>query len=256
VRTAAGSQVPLREVSRIEHATGRANIVREANSRVMALKFNVEGRDMGSVVNEAIEVVERDVEVPDRHFLVWTGEFENQQRAMRRLSLIIPLSLLGVFILLYMALGSATSATSVLATVPFAMTGGMFALKVCGIPLSVSAAVGFITLLGQVCLVSLLVVSAVDGHRRRGEDKFKALLEGATGRLRAVLMTALLAMLGLTPMAFATGAGSEIQRPFAVVVIGGLMTALPVTLFILPVIYSFLVRKVPVPALTPREVEE
>jgi heavy metal efflux system protein len=256
VRTAGGSQVPLREVSRIEHATGRANIVREANSRVMALKFNVEGRDMGSVVNEAIEVVEREVEVPDGNFLVWTGEFENQQRAMRRLSLIIPLSLLGVFILLYMALGSATSATSVLATVPFAMTGGIFALKLADIPLSVSAAVGFITLLGQVCLVSLLVVSAVDGYRRSGEDKIKALLDGATGRLRAVLMTALLAMVGLTPMALATGAGSEIQRPFAVVVIGGLMTALPVTLFILPVIYSFLVRKVPVPALTPREVEE
>lgn len=256
VRTAAGSQVPLREVSRIEHATGRANIVREANSRVMALKFNVENRDMGSVVNEAIEVVEREVEVPDGNFLVWTGEFENQQRAMRRLSLIIPLSLLGVFILLYMALGSATSATSVLATVPFAMTGGIFALKLGGIPLSVSAAVGFITLLGQVCLVSLLVVSAVDGYRRSGEDKIKALVAGATGRLRAVLMTALLAMVGLTPMALATGAGSEIQRPFAVVVIGGLMTALPVTLFILPVIYSFLVRNVPVPTLTPREVEE
>jgi len=255
VRTAAGSQVPLREVARIEKAMGRANIIREANSRVMALKFNVEGRDMGSVVNEAIEVVEREVEVPDGNFLVWTGEFENQERAMRRLSLVIPLSLLGVFILLYMALGSATSATSVLATVPFAMTGGIFALKLAGIPLSVSAAVGFITLLGVVSLMSLLVVSAVDGFRRNGEDKTKAILDGVTARLRAVLMAALLGMLGLTPMALATGAGSEIQRPFAVVVIGGLMTALVATLFILPVIYSALVRRVPVSALTPREVE-
>jgi heavy metal efflux system protein len=256
IRTAAGNQVPLREIARLEKASGPANIVREANSRVMALKFNVEGRDMGSVVNDAIEIVEREVEVPEGNFFVWTGEFENQQRAMRRLSLIVPLSFLVVFILLYMALGSATSAMSVLATVPFAMTGGIFALKAAGIPLSVSAAVGFITLLGQVCLVSLLVVSAVDGYRRKGEDKMKALLDGAKGRLRAVLMTALLAMLGLTPMALATGAGSEIQRPFAVVVIGGLMTALPVTLFMLPVIYSALVRRVPVPALTPREVEE
>lgn len=255
IRTAVGSQVPLREVARIEHASGRANIVREANSRVMALKFNVEGRDMGSVVNEAIAVVDSEVEVPDGNFLVWTGEFENQQRAMRRLSLIIPLSLLGVFVLLYLALGSATSAASVLATVPFAMTGGIFALVASGIPLSVSAAVGFITLLGQVCLVSLLVVSAVDGLRRNGEDKIKALVDGASGRLRAVLMTALLAMLGLAPMALATGAGSEIQRPFAVVVIGGLMTALPVTLFLLPILYSLIVRKVATPTLSPREVE-
>lgn len=256
VRTAAGDQVPLRELARIEKANGRANIIREANSRVMALKFNVEGRDMGSVVNDAIAAVERDVKVPDGNFLVWTGEFENQQRAMRRLSMIVPLSFLGVFVLLYMALGSATSATAVLATVPFAMTGGLFALKLTGIPLSVSAAVGLITLLGQVCLVSLLVVAAVDGLRRNGADKLRALVDGAAGRLRAVLMTALLAMLGLTPMALATGAGSEIQRPFAVVVIGGLVTALPVTLFILPVLYDLIVRRVPVPPLAPQEVEQ
>jgi cobalt-zinc-cadmium resistance protein CzcA len=255
VRTAGGDQVPLRELARIEKAVGRANIVREANSRVMALKFNVEGRDMGSVVNEAIEVVEREVKVPDGNFLVWTGEFENQQRAMKRLSMIVPLSFLGVFLLLYMALGSGRSATAVLATVPFAMTGGLFALKLSGIPLSVSAAVGLITLLGQVCLVSLLVVAAVDGQRRNGAEKLCALVDGASGRLRAVLMTALLAMLGLTPMALATGAGSEIQRPFAVVVIGGLVTALPVTLFILPVLYDLIVRKVPVPALERAEVE-
>lgn len=253
VRTAAGSQVPLREVADITRAIGRANIIREANSRVMALKFNVEGRDMGSVVDEAIDAVGREVDVPDGNFLVWTGEFENQQRAMRRLSLIVPLSLLGVFILLYLALGSATSAASVLATVPFAVTGGVFALRLSGIPLSVSAAVGFITLLGQVCLVSLLVVSAVDELRRNGADKLQAVIDGASARLRAVLMTALLAILGLSPMAVATGAGSEIQRPFALVVIGGLMTALPVTLWILPVIYSAFVRKVPVPAA--REVE-
>lgn len=256
VRTAMGTQVPLREVAEITNAAGRANIIREANSRVMALKFNVEDRDMGSVVNDAIEVVEREVDVPDGNFLVWTGEFENQQRAMHRLSVIVPLSLFGVFVLLYLALGSVSSAASVLATVPFAMTGGIFALKLSGIALSVSAAVGFITLLGQVCLVSLLVVSAVDGRRRTGESKLEALLEGAAGRLRAVLMTALLAIFGLAPMALATGAGSEIQRPFALVVIGGLLTALPVTLFILPVIYSAFVRKVAVSTSSPREVEE
>ncbi|HLV67085.1 MAG TPA: efflux RND transporter permease subunit, partial [Polyangiaceae bacterium] len=254
IRAASGAQVPLREVSHVRTATGRASIIREANSRMMALKFNVQDRDMGSVVNDAMAAVERAVDVPDGHFLVWTGEFENQERAMRRLSLIVPLSVLLVFALLYMALGSATSALSVLATVPFAITGGIFALALSGNPLSVSAAVGFITLLGQVCLVSLLVVSAVDAHRLGGKDLASALVSGATGRLRAVLMTGLLAMLGLTPMALATGAGSEIQRPFAVVVIGGLFTALPVTLLLLPVLYAALARKAPSPSLAPGEV--
>jgi cobalt-zinc-cadmium resistance protein CzcA len=160
-----------------------------------------------------------------------------------------------VFVLLYLALGSALSAACVLATVPFAMTGGVFALKASGIALSVSAAVGFITLLGHVSLVSLLVVSAVDARRRNGELRLSAVIEGCAGRLRAVLMTALLAMIGLTPMALSTSAGSEIQKPFALVVIGGLGTALPVTLFVLPVLYSLLVRRVPSPVLAPQEVE-
>ena len=132
-----------------------------------------------------------------------------------------------------------------LITTPFAMTGGVFALAVAGIPLSVSAAVGFIALLGQACLASLLVVSVVDERRRGGEAMIPALAAGATSRFRVVLMTALLAILGLMPAAVSSGVGSETQRPFAVVIIGGLMTAVPVTLFVLPVLYSFIVRKVP-----------
>lgn len=256
VRSASGAPIPLRELARIDKASGRANIVREDNSRMMALKFNIEGRDMGSVVNDAIAIVDDEVEIPEGNFLRWSGEFENQERAMQRLAVIVPLSFLVVFVLLYLALGSALSATTVLLTVPFAMTGGAFALDALGIPLSVSAAVGFITLLGQVSLVSLLVVSAVDARRRNGEEKLTALVLGAAGRLRAVLMTALLAMLGLAPMALATGAGSEIQRPFAVVVIGGLLTALPVTLFVLPVLYDLIVRKVAIPTLTSSEIDE
>jgi cobalt-zinc-cadmium resistance protein CzcA len=255
VRTAAGPQVPLREIAKLGTAAGPANIVRDSNSRMLALKFNVEGRDMGSVVHDAIAAVEHGVQPPEGNFFNWSGEFENQQRAMKRLGMIVPLSFLVVFVLLYLALGSALSAACVLATVPFAMTGGVFALKASGIALSVSAAVGFITLLGQVSLVSLLVVSAVDARRRNGELQLSALIEGCAGRLRAVLMTALLAMIGLTPMALSTSAGSEIQKPFALVVIGGLGTALPVTLFVLPVLYSLLVRRVPSPVLAPQEVE-
>ncbi len=240
-----GARVPLREIAKIEQALGRATIYREANSRVQSLKFNVEGRDMGSVIAEAQAVVARDVKVPDRHFFQWTGEFENQQRAMARLELIVPISALVVFGLLYTALGSMPSAATVLAATPFAMTGGVFALGATGIPLSVSAAVGFIALLGQASLASLLVVSAVDERRRSGDALIPALAAGAASRFRVVLMTALLAILGLTPAAISGGVGSETQRPFAVVIIGGLITAVPVTLFVLPVLYSFIVRKVP-----------
>ena len=241
-----GARVPLREIARIERAIGRASINRESNSRVLALKFNVQGRDLGSVIAEAQAVVGREVKVPEGHFLRWAGEFENQRRAMTRLSVIVPLSAIVVCGLLYTALGSLPSALAILVVTPFAMTGGVFALALAGIPLSVSAAVGFIALLGQACLALLLVVSVVDERRRAGDALIPALASGAASRFRVVLMTALLAILGLMPAALSTGVGSETQRPFAVVIIGGLVTAVPVTLFALPVLYSFIVRKVPV----------
>lgn len=243
--TSSGGRVPLREVARIEQAVGKAAITREANSRMLALKFNVEGRDLGSVVTEGIATVEREVKVPEGNFLVWGGEFENQKRALGRLAIVVPFSFLVVFVLLYMALGSMGSAFSVLLVAPLAMSGGVFGLALAGIPLSVSAAVGFIALLGQVCLASLLVVSAVEQRRQAGEDLGPALVEGAVTRLRTVLMTALLAILGLMPAAVSAGVGSETQKPFAVVIISGLVTAVFVTLFVLPFVYSLLVRQAP-----------
>ena len=245
VPTPGGSHVPLREVAQIERAAGKAAITREANSRVLALKFNVEGRDLGSVVNQAIDVVKHDVQVPEGNYLVWGGEFENQKRALARLAVIVPLSFLVVFVLLYMALGSMASAFSVLVVAPLGMSGGMLGLRLAGIPLSVSAAVGFIALLGQVCLASLLVVSAVDQRRREGDPLNAALANGASRRFRTVLMTALLAILGLMPAAVSSGVGSETQKPFAVVIIGGLVSAVVVTLFVLPLVYSLIVRQPP-----------
>jgi cobalt-zinc-cadmium resistance protein CzcA len=233
-----GSRRPLSDLARVSMDAGRACINREANSRVLALKFNVAGRDMGSVVKDARAAVERSVTVPPGHFLSWGGEFENQARAMHRLAIVVPISALVVFALLYMALQSARSAATVLSVTPFAMTGGAVALLVCGINLSVSAAVGFIALLGQVCLAALLVMSAIDARRRAGETLAAAIVGGASSRLRAVLMTALLAILGLTPMAVSRGVGSEIQRPFALVIIGGLLTSIAVVLFVLPVVYA------------------
>ncbi len=238
-----GSRIPLADLAHIEIASGRLSIYREANSRFVALKFNVEGRDVGSMMKEAMAVVEKDVKLPEGYYFAWAGEFENQQRAMARLSVIVPLSVLVVFALLYMALQSARSALTVLVSAPFAMTGGIFALHFWDIPLSVSAAVGFIALLGQVTLQSLLVISAVDANRYAGGELSQAIVNGATSRARAVVMTALLAMIGLMPMALSHEVGSETQRPFAVVIIGGLATALMVTLFALPGLYSLIARR-------------
>jgi cobalt-zinc-cadmium resistance protein CzcA len=238
-----GARVPLRELSEITLGDGRISIPREGNSRYIALKFTVEGRDLGSVVDEAIAAVESEVTVPDGQYLVWGGEFENQQRAMGRLQVIVPVALLLVLMLLYGALGSGRSAMTVLLSAPFAMTGGLFGLLFSGVALSVSAAVGFIALLGQVSLAGLLVISAIDDERRNGVAIDAAILAGATTRFRALLMTALLAMLGLLPMAVSDAVGSETQRPFAIVIVCGMVTTLFVALFFVPVLYRLLAAK-------------
>jgi cobalt-zinc-cadmium resistance protein CzcA len=232
VPTAGGGRVPLRELADIEVQDGRISIMREGNSRYVALKFNVEGRDLGSVVDDAIAAVEANVTVPEGTYLQWGGEFENQQRAMARLQIIVPVALLLVFLLLYGALNSGRSATAVMLSAPFGLTGGLFGLYFTGIALSVSAAVGFIALLGQVSLAGLLVTSAIDDERRAGRALDQAIQIGSTTRFRALLMTALLAMLGLLPMALSDAMGSETQKPFAVVIVCGMVTTLAVALFV------------------------
>ena len=239
----AGGQIPLGQIAKIETINGAASIVREGNVRFLALKFNVQGRDMGSVVKDAIAAVDAKVKAPDGHYFVWGGEFENQQRAAKRLQFVVPVALLLVFCLLYAAMNSGRSALAIIAIVPFALTGGAFALWLAGIPLSVSAAIGFIALLGQVSLMGVLVLSATEERRRAGEALMPALLEGAVDRLRPVLMASMLAMLGLLPMAISSGVGSETQRPFALVVVGGMVTTLSVALLVLPAFYSFITKR-------------
>ncbi|MET4730703.1 cobalt-zinc-cadmium resistance protein CzcA [Lysobacter enzymogenes] len=238
-----GAQIPLRQLAKIEVGNGVASIVREGNIRFLALKFNVEGRDMGSTVKDAIAAVEAKVKAPDGHYFVWGGEFENQERAAQRLKLVVPVAIVLVLVLLYAAMNSGRSALAIMATMPFALTGGAFALLLAGIPLSVSAAIGFIALLGQVSLMGVLVLSAAEDRRRAGEELLPALLEGAAERLRPVLMASLLALFGLLPMALSSGMGSETQRPFALVVVGGMITTLLVALFVLPALYSLIAAK-------------
>lgn len=243
VPSPAGARIPLREIAKLQIESGRTSIERESNSRFLALKFNVENRDLGSVVHDSMETVNRQIQVPDGHFLVWGGEFENQQRAMGRLAVVVPIAVLIVFALLYMALQSAASAIAILLSTPFAMTGGALVLWVTGIPLSVSAAIGFIALLGQVSLMGLLVLSAADERRHKGVALMQAIREGAIDRLRPVLMASMLALLGLLPMAMSKGIGSETQQPFAVVIVGGMLTTFFVAMFVLPAIYSWLAPK-------------
>lgn len=240
VPTPSGGTIALKELADIDIELGRTFIPREQNSRYLALKFNVEGRDLGSVIQESISQVNEHVELPEDHIFEWGGEFENQERAMARLSLIIPVSLVIIFILLFAALHCWRSAVAILLVAPFALTGGAFALYLSGVVLSVSAAIGFIALLGQISLLGLLVLSAISSEQERGTPDHKAIIQGATNRFRAVLMAALLAAMGLVPMATSTGLGSETQRPFAVVIVGGMITTFLVATYLLPVVYSFI----------------
>jgi cobalt-zinc-cadmium resistance protein CzcA len=253
VATPSGASIPLCELAHIEVADGAASIVREGNTRFLALKFNVEGRDMGSVVKDATAIVRDKVKPPDGHYFAWGGEFENQARAVERLEVVVPVAVLLVLGLLYAAMSSGRSALAILATVPFSLSGGAFALLVAGIPISVSAVIGFIALLGQVSLMGVLMLSAAETRRRAGEPLLQALRNGASERLRAVLMASTLAMLGLLPMAVSTGVGSETQRPFALVVVGGMITTLAVALFVLPALYTLVT---PTRLRTPEEIDE
>jgi len=237
VDTPTGLRIPLSEVASIEVGSGSMNIARESGSRVAAIGVFIQGRDMGSIVNEMQERVKANVHLPPGYIMGWGGEFENQQRAMARLTLIVPISVLLIFVLLFNAFGSVKHALLILVNVPFALVGGILALYVTGIHLSVSAAIGFIALFGQAVLNGVVMVSYFNQLRRTGIGAYRAAIEGSLVRLRTVLMTTLLAMLGLMPMALSHSIGSEVQRPLAVVIIGGLFSAAALTLIVLPALY-------------------
>jgi len=232
-----GSLLPLSAIADVSMATGRAAITRENGQRYIGVRMNVRGRDLGSFVAEAQQKITAQVPIPPGYEVTWGGEFENQQRAMARLRIVIPLALTITFLLLFSAFNSVFDATLILFNVPFALVGGIFALGVADMPLSVSAAVGFIALLGQAVLNGVLVVAAIRSRLANGETLQTAIVQGTRDRLRAVLMTALLASLGLLPAAMSHAIGSETQRPIAVVVVGGTITAAALALIVLPVTF-------------------
>jgi cobalt-zinc-cadmium resistance protein CzcA len=232
-----GGYTTLGAVSDIRQASGAMNIAREAGRRTMAIGIFIKGRDMGSVVADMKARVAKNVKVPENYAVNWSGEFENQERAMQRLSVVVPISLLLIFVLLFDAFGSFKTAALILINVPLALIGGFVALWIFNIPLSVSAAIGFIALSGQAVLNGVVMLSVFQQLRNAGLKVIDAVKEGAMQRLRTVLMTAMLAALGLLPMAISHDIGSETQRPLAIVVIGGLITATLLTLVVLPVLY-------------------
>ena len=234
-----GQLIPLSELATIKVNQGASRISREDNMRRIAIKCNLIDRDQGSFVAEAQQRVNAEVDLPPGYRVVWSGQFENQQRAMKRLSVIVPISLGLIFVLLFWAFMSVKNALLIVMNVPFAMIGGLLILLITGINLSVSAAVGFIALFGIAVQNGVILVSNFNKLRREGQSLHDAIVNGSVSRLRPVVMTALMAMLGLFPAALSTSIGSETAKPFAVVIIGGLITATILTLTMLPALYRY-----------------
>jgi heavy metal efflux system protein len=232
-----GGSIPLSEVAEVTIKQGASRVSREAGARIVSIKANITDRDQGSFVKEAMQTVKAQVKLPPGYTMTWGGQFENQQRAMKRLMVIVPLSVLLIFVLLFWAFKSVKNALLVLLMIPFTLVGGLAGLAVSGLHLSVSAAVGFIALAGISVQNGVIMVEQIKNLMREGRSVTESVIDGAVARLRPILMTALMAGLGLMPAALSHGIGSETQRPFAVVIVGGLITATLFTLLLLPLLF-------------------
>lgn len=245
-----GGTLPLGSIADISVRQGAARIGREAGGRLVAVKANLLGRDQGSFVAEAMEKVNAQVKLPSGYSMTWGGQFENQQRAIKRLKVIVPLSGLMIFILLFWAFSSMRKALLVILMVPFTLIGGIAGLGLAGLHLSVSAAVGFIAVAGISVQNGVIMVEQFMEGLRSGKEMHESVLEGAVARLRPILMTALMAGIGLLPAALSHGIGSETQRPFAVVIVGGIISATLFTLLLLPLLFSMFAGESNPPAIS------
>jgi cobalt-zinc-cadmium resistance protein CzcA len=237
------ASIPLGEIATIELKQGASRIAREAGMRAVSIKANLMGRDQGSFVKEAQRKVKRDVTLPPGYTMTWGGQFENQQRAMARLKIVVPASLLAIFGLLFWMFRSYKIAAVILAIAPTTLIGGLIGLALSGMHLSISAAVGFIAVSGIAIQNGVIMVEEIVEMLRNGKPFQQAIRDGAVLRMRPIIMTALMAGLGLLPAALSHGIGSETQRPFAVVIVGGIISATICTLFLLPVLFSRLIKQ-------------
>ena len=233
-----GNKVPLKEIADFKMVTGPAFIYRDNNKRFIAIKFSIRERDLGSTIAEAQEKVNAKVNIPKGYSITWNGEFENQVRAQKRLIEVVPVCILLIFVLLFVAFGNAKDAGLVLLNVPFAIIGGILALHVTGTIFSISAGIGFIALFGLCIQNGVILISVFKKNISSGMDIERSLFEGVKERTRPVVMTALMAAIGLIPAALSTGIGSETQKPLAIVVIGGIISATILTLLIFPLIFQ------------------
>jgi len=234
-----GRFVPLAQVADVRLDTGPSQVSRKNVQRRIVVESNVRGRDLASFVAEAQKKVSQAVRLPAGYYIEWGGQFEQLQEARQRLAVVVPLTLLAILLILYMAFGALRPALLIFLNVPLAATGGIFALALRGLPFSISAAVGFIALFGVAVLNGVVLVSYITQLRQEGRSIEEAVVEGAKTRLRPVLMTAMVASFGFVPMAMSTSMGAEVQRPLATVVIGGLVTSTLLTLLVLPTIYRW-----------------
>ena len=239
IRAGSGAIVPLHAVADVTVAEGYSFVRREQLQRYAVIQMDVRGRDIDGFVRDANEAIAASVDLPAGYWIEWGGAFENQQRALKRLSVIVPLTIFFIFVLLYTAFNSTKYATMIIANVPFATIGGIFALFVSGQYVSVPSAIGFIAVFGVAMLNGIVLVSFINELREKGYSVAEAVRKGAEMRLRPVLMTASVAILGLVPMLLSSGVGAETQRPLASVVVGGLITSTLLTLILLPVIYEW-----------------
>jgi cobalt-zinc-cadmium resistance protein CzcA len=240
-----GKSVPLGTIAKLSRVEGPVQVVRQRGQRMGVITVNVRGRDLVGFVDEAKQLIAQKIPLDAGYYLEWGGQFENQQRAATRLALVVPIAIGLIFLLLFSTFGSVRQALLVLFNIPLAMIGGVFALWGFGEYLSVPASVGFIALLGIAVLNGVMMVTYFNQLRLQGMDMARVVVEGAKRRLRPVLMTANITMFGLVPLLFATGPGSEIQRPLAIVVIGGLITSTILTLLLLPILYRRFGERVP-----------
>jgi cobalt-zinc-cadmium resistance protein CzcA len=239
IRTTAGVLVPLSRVAKIDTEEGYTFVRREQLQRYAVIQLDVRGRDVDGFVREADARIREAVKLPEGYWIDWGGAFENQRRALARLALIVPITIGLIFILLYTAFNSLVHATLIIANVPFAIIGGVLGLAVTGQYVSVPSAIGFIAVFGVAMLNGIVLVSFMNDLRRQGRSVRDAVREAAALRLRPVLMTASVAMLGLVPMLLSRGVGAETQRPLATVVVGGLFTSTVLTLLLLPLFYDW-----------------
>lgn len=238
--TATGALIPLGDLAKVELIEGPALISREGLQRRIYIGFNTFGRDIESIVAEAQKKIAQQVTLPKGYRLLWGGSFENMERAMARLKIIVPLTIALIFMLLYTSFNSMRNAGLILLNLPLALIGGICALWITGEYLSVPASVGFINLFGVAVLNGIVLTSYINSLREQGKPLEEAIVDGCMLRLRPILMTAAVTLLALLPLAFATGIGSEVQRPLAVVVIGGLISSTLLTLIVLPVLYGWM----------------